>query len=138
MLEWFNRHLLWIAGLSLVTFLGTLVAIPILVVRMRPDYFVSASEENEPRRSYSVPHLIFLVLKNMLGMALVVAGVILSIPLIPGQGILTLLIGISLLNFPGKRALELRIARQRHVLGAINWIRARADRPPLQLPAKPD
>jgi hypothetical protein len=54
--------------------------------------------------------------------------------LLPGQGILTLLIGISLLDFPGKRQLEKRIARERHVLKAINWIRAKAGRPPLEVP----
>ena len=55
---------------------------------------------------------------------------------LPGQGILTILVGITLLNFPGKRRLELRIVRQRRVLRAINWMRAKAKRPPLVLPVK--
>lgn len=136
MLEWLNAHgmvVWWIAGLSVATFVGTLVAIPILVVRMRSDYFLTSDDERK-QGQYAVVRLVFLVLKNILGLLFVIAGVILL--LLPGQGILTLLIGLSLLNFPGKRALELRIARQRPVLTAINWIRAKAKRPPLQLPAK--
>ena len=59
----------------------------------------------------------------------------LAMLVLPGQGVITILVGITLLNFPGKRRLELRIVRQRPVLLAINWIRARANRPPLVLPS---
>jgi len=47
---------------------------------------------------------------------------------------LAILIGVMLLDFPGKRALELKIARQPAVLQAINGIRAKANRPDLQVP----
>jgi len=57
-------------------------------------------------------------------------------PLVPGQGILTILIGLSLLDFPGKRNLELKLIRLRTVRKAINWIRARAQQPPLELPPR--
>jgi hypothetical protein len=33
-------------------------------------------------------------------------GIILALPGVPGQGILTVLIGVMLLEFPGKRRLE--------------------------------
>jgi len=54
--------------------------------------------------------------------------------LLPGQGFITILIGIMLLNFPGKLSLELRIVQQPPVFRAINWMRARANQPSLQIP----
>lgn len=49
---------------------------------------------------------------------------------LPGQGLLTLLVGVGLLDFPGKRHIELRVVRNHHVLNAINWIRARTNQAP--------
>jgi hypothetical protein len=78
----------------------------------------------------------FLVLKNVLGAALVLVGLILSLPLVFGQGVLTMLIGISLLDLPGKRKMELSIVRREPVRKSMDWMRQRAGRPPLQLPPK--
>jgi hypothetical protein len=55
--------------------------------------------------------------------------------LLPGQGILTILIGLMLLDFPGKRRLERRLVQQPSVWRAINWMRAKAHQPALELPA---
>ena len=73
-----------------------------------------------------------LVLKNLLGVILVLVGIAMLV--LPGQGIITIIVGISLLNFPGKRKLELRIFRQRRVMRAVSWIRAKANRQPLIIP----
>ena len=54
--------------------------------------------------------------------------------LLPGQGILTILIGLMLLDFPGKRGLERRLVQQPAVWRAINWMRAKAHQPALELP----
>jgi len=140
MLAWINEHqqiVWWLAGLSAVTFFGTLIAIPLLVVRMPADYFL----DNRPiaekwRARHRAVHLTLRVLKDLLGILLVLAGVVLAMPLVPGQGILTILIGLSLVDFPGKRWLELRLVRLRTVLNAINWIRSRADQPPLRMPPR--
>jgi len=51
----------------------------------------------------------------------------------PGQGILTLLLGISLMDVPGKQKLERKIVERPAVLKAINKLRARANKPPLDL-----
>jgi hypothetical protein len=60
-----------------------------------------------------------------------VLGIILSLPGVPGQGILTILLGLIFLDIPGKRPLEARIIRRPAVLSAINKLRARYDKPPL-------
>jgi hypothetical protein len=63
-----------------------------------------------------------------------VLGLLMSIPGIPGQGLLTVLIGLMLLDFPGRRRLEKALARRRSILAAMNRIRARFGHPPLLPP----
>jgi hypothetical protein len=75
------------------------------------------------------------VLRNLLGGALVVAGIAMLV--LPGQGILTILIGLLLMDFPGKRRGEIYLLRKRTVARAVNWIRSRAKQPPLELPSRP-
>ncbi|HOS97284.1 MAG TPA: PGPGW domain-containing protein, partial [Deltaproteobacteria bacterium] len=70
--------------------------------------------------------------KNILGAVFILAGIIMLF--LPGQGVLTILIGITLVSFPRKRVLELRLVRKPSVLRALNWMRARAHKPPLLLP----
>ncbi len=123
----------WVLALSIVMFVGGLVLMPVLIVRMSADYFLHPAPpaESWPRRHPAL-RISILVIKNVLGVVLLLAGLAM-LPL-PGPGIITILVAISLLNFPGKRSLELRIVRQGPVLQAINWIRARARRPPLVVP----
>ena len=125
----------WIFGGSVLMFLGSLIVIPILVIRIRSDYFVSRKPPAESRMGqHPAARIGFYIAKNLLGLILLLAGI--AMLALPGQGFLTILVGITLLDFPGKRRLELRIVRQRRVLRAINWMRARAKRPPLILPEK--
>jgi hypothetical protein len=134
MLDWMRQHdevLTWLAVISAVTFLGTLVAIPILVARIPADYFAPRRR----RRSQKGPawaRWSLLIAKNVIGAALIAAG--LAMLLLPGQGLITILIGILLTNFPGKYRLERAIVRRPPVFRAINWIRRRSGRPDLAHP----
>ncbi|NMD40555.1 MAG: hypothetical protein GYA83_07175, partial [Deltaproteobacteria bacterium] len=78
--------------------------------------------------------LFSVVLKNVLGLVLIMAGFIMLF--IPGQGVLTILVGMTLVSFPRKRALEMRLVRRPQVLRAVNWIRRRSGKEPLILPAR--
>lgn len=125
--------LVWLGAFSAVTFVGSLILIPILCVRMGEDYFMPHRDEEETLAGrHPVIRWTGLVLKNLIGLLLIVAGV--AMLFLPGQGLLTVFIGIVMLNFPGKRRLELRLIRIPGVLRAINYLRARAHHPPLQLP----
>ena len=125
----------WIFTLSLLMFFGSLVVLPLLVARIRSDYFI---RRIPPEESWLGRHtavwVAFYALKNLFGLVLLLAGIAMLV--LPGQGLLTILVGLTLLNFPGKRRLELRIVRLPKVLRAINWMRDRAGRPPLTLPEK--
>lgn len=120
----------------MVAFIGTLAAIPILVVRIPEDYFIS---EHRPFWSWSrrrpVLYLFVLFLKNLLGIFFLAAGFIMLF--IPGQGVITILLGLTFMNFPGKRRLEKAIIRQAPVYRAINWMRCRGGHPPLKIPQAP-
>ena len=136
-LEWIHIHNIafwWIGTLSIVTFVGTLIIIPILVVRIPADYFTHKRQKQEScyKKQYPVICFIGSVFKNLFGGLFILAG--LAMLFLPGQGLITILIGIMLLNFPGKLALQLRIVQQPNVLRAINWVRAKADRPALEVP----
>lgn len=139
-LRWAGEHpnaLAWAFGVSLVLFVGSLVLIPVLIARMRPDYFVAPNPDDHTWLGrHRIARTTARVLKNVLGAALLLAGVAMMV--LPGQGIITVLVALSLLDCPGKRALELRLIRQTHVSKAINWIRAKSGHPPLIIPDASD
>jgi hypothetical protein len=135
MLGWLKIHAWW---LTIVSALATLAMAAIgcrILVNLPEDYFLRQDEETDsskPRRAVSLPLSIF---KNVLGALIVIIGAIMSLPLVPGPGVITILIGLSLMSFPGKRKLEMRILRTGPVLSGINWLRAQAGKPRLRLSA---
>jgi hypothetical protein len=64
---------------------------------------------------------------------LVALGIVLSLPGVPGQGLLTVLLGVMLLDFPGKSRLEQKLLSRPSIVNAINKLRARFKKPPLEL-----
>jgi len=121
--------LLSLFALSVVTFVVSLIGIPFLLVRLPPHYFDERHPRNWMQDHHPVLRLIGLGLKNAVGVLLFLAGV--AMVFLPGQGLLTMLIGISLLDFPGKRHLERRLVGQPAVLRTINKLREKFGRPPL-------
>jgi hypothetical protein len=123
---------LWMALtlISVVTFFGSLVVLRILIVRMPPDYFAGRRPATSRwADSHPAIRMTALIIKNLLGAVLVAFGILMLFT--PGQGILSILMGLSLLNVPGKRAMERRIVANPVVLRALNAVRTRAGRSPL-------
>jgi hypothetical protein len=119
-----QQPLLWASGLSLLALIATIVGVPWVVTRLPKDYFVR-SERVVWRASFDAPllSLVTSMLKNLLGLLLVVLGLIMLVT--PGQGIVTLLIGLLLMNFPGKYHLERWLVLRPGVLKGLNWLRRR-------------
>ena len=115
--------------LSLLAFVGTLVAVPAILIRLPPDYF----DEHHPRTwmedHHPIVRSIGIFLKNAIGVIFLLAG--LAMLVLPGQGILTMLIGVSLIDFPGKRKLERKLIGVPAVLSSINALRRKFGKPPL-------
>lgn len=116
-----------LATVSAVLFASTLLAIPWLVARLDRDHFVGPAPPNAVPPRSRMWGLAVLVVRNLVGATLVIAGIAMLV--LPGQGILTLLIGLAVARFPGKRRLEKRLARQKHVRRSLDWLRRRAGRP---------
>lgn len=122
-------------GLALfaITFAGSIGIISFILVKVPATYF----QQSHPRQFWVERHPVIrwtgLIAKNLLGVVLVLLGVLMSIPGVPGQGILTILLGIMLLDFPGKRQLENKLLSRPMILDKINRLRHRFSKPPLVL-----
>jgi len=118
---------------SVITFIGSIVIIPYIISKLPTDYF--CDEKRHPsklRRYHPIIYLLIRIIKNIIGIILIIVGIIMFVT--PGQGIITLLIGLSLTDFPGKYKLERRIIRNQKVYKTLNWIRKKTSAPPLKYP----
>jgi hypothetical protein len=132
---WIDVHgaaVWWAAGVSAGSLIVGLVAVRIFVVRIPADYFEVGAPPPSPRAGRRpVGHALLRLGKNVLGCVLVAAG--LAMLVLPGQGVLTILVGVMLLDFPGKRRLQRWLVARRPVLRTINGMRGRAGQAPLVL-----
>lgn len=136
-LEWIQENTVllgWIGGLSAVTVILSMIIVPILIVRMQADYFIEQRNEALAFRSqHPMLRVVVKIGKNILGALLVFAGILMCF--LPGQGALTILIGLAVMDFPGKRKAEIWLVKRKPINWAINTMRAKANRPPLELPS---
>ncbi len=137
--EWTNAlgltggNLVWIAIFSVITFILSIVVTVVVLIKLPDTYFKAEHEREFWVERHPVLRWGGLVVKNLLGAVLVLFGVVMSLPGVPGQGVLTILLGIMLLDFPGKRSLETRIVSRPRVRSAVNALRERFGKPPLML-----
>ncbi len=130
-----TETLVALTALSVVFFVGSLIAIPFILVRLPTDFF----DIRVPRRwmegHHPVLRLLGHVVKNVVGAVFLFAGFLMLF--LPGQGLLTMLIGVTMLDFPGKRKLEARMIGQPAVLNTINNMRRKFGKPPLTIAPQP-
>ncbi len=127
----------WTGGASLLILILSALAVPVLIRRIPPDYFLEDSEgARRMRQRHPAIRVCLLVLKNLLGAVLLLGGFIMLFT--PGQGLLTCVVGLLLLNFPGKRRFERWLVSRPPIYRAISWMRKRAALPPLRLPERPE
>lgn len=129
-LAWFDQNtavVTWMFVGSIASILLVLALLPLVVVRLPADYFDPVRPSAPPPRS--VWGWIGRVLRNVLGWLFVLVGV--ALLLLPGQGLLTMLIGLMMVDFPGKRGVERRILARPAILRVVNRMRERRGRPPL-------
>ena len=127
-------ELVALAALSLALMAASVVIPAWVLVRLPADYFVA---EKPPLPLAGRPWLVRVVVylaRNLAGLALIGMGVVLSLPGVPGQGLLTILLGVLLVDVPGKRRVERAIVRIPTVRRSIDRLRERFGRAPLELP----
>ncbi len=119
--------------LFLVTTVGSIGLVFFVVTRLPADYFRGP---RPPRLWPRLPWWLrggLILLKNLIGWLLIALGILMSLPGVPGQGLLTILIGTMAIDFPGKRKLEQWLVRRPGMRAAIDRLRIQMGRPPLLL-----
>ena len=121
------------ALIFLVSFVVNLAIVTLILVKLPTDYF----KKNRKTKFWSGPrpavHAAKVIGKNLLGVLLVALGVVLSIPGVPGQGLLTILLGVMLVDFPGRQSVEQKLLKRPTIRNAITKLRKKFNKPPLEL-----
>ena len=121
--SWFSHP---VANVCLVLFavvavVASIVLVPRFLAKLPDDYLRSEAQPS--------PSMPLRILRNLLGIVLVLLGV--AMLLLPGQGLLTLLVGVLLVDFPGKHQLVTRLLSRPKVLSIVNKLRAHRNAAPL-------
>ena len=127
------RKVLIGAAIFVVSFFANLGIVSLILVKLPADHF----SKSRKTKFWSGPrpwlHAAKVIGKNIAGVLLVALGVVLSLPGVPGQGLLTVLLGIMLLDFPGRHRLEQKLLSKPSILNSINKLRGRFKKKPLEL-----
>ena len=115
------------------TFFINLAIVSFILVKIPANHFSKSRKTKFWSGPHPMLHAAGVIGKNIGGVLLVALGIVLSLPGVPGQGLLTVLLGIMLLDFPGKHRLEQKLLSRPSIVNAINRLRARFDKPPLEL-----
>lgn len=126
-----TEYAAWFFGFSIVSLILTFLLLPVLITSIPTDYF-SASHRPPVKFRHPFVRFLFITTKNLLGLVFVFAGLVML--LLPGQGVLMLIIGLMIMDYPGKFAIERWIVRRAHLLRPLNWLRVRYGKPPLESP----
>src|SRR5688572_14321943 len=92
------------------------------LVRLPPDALIAAASRAESPTPSSIPRRIA---RTALGIALVMLGVLLALPGVPGPGLVLVLLGFVIADLPGKRRAELHLLRRPRLVAPINRLRLR-------------
>ena len=115
----------------LVGFAISYAIVMVILVKMPANYFRSDYEHHFLPNSHPILRTIAIALKNVVGIVIIIAGVLLSFPGVPGPGLLTVFIGIMITDIPGKRKLEAKIIGRPAILSTVNSMRAKYGKPAL-------
>lgn len=127
------RSVLIGTAIFLVTFSVSLGLVSLVLVKIPADYFRNNHHSKFWVDRQPAVRIVALVGKNILGVLLIMVGILMSLPGVPGQGLLTILLGVMLVDFPGKQRLEQKLLHRPAIRNSINRLRARFDKPPLEL-----
>ena len=132
--QWFADHPEVLIGMgisSIFIFLISILGISWFVAQIPEDYFMlSKRQTSKWQQQKPILRFIVVVAKNILGLSLIIGGLLMLV--LPGQGLLTIVTGLLLVNYPGKYKLEQKLVLMPSIYKALNWIRFKAKKPPLQ------
>ncbi|HEX3696199.1 MAG TPA: hypothetical protein VH374_12520 [Polyangia bacterium] len=123
----------WAGIISLGLAIGSAALATAIVVNWAPDRFKADHDARFLQHRHALVRWLGIAGKNLLGVLLLLLGIIMALPGVPGQGLLVMVIGLTLINFPGKQRIELWCIRRPTLRKAINRLRARFHKPALEL-----
>ena len=121
--------------LTTVVSIAYFIVISYIITQMDKRYFIR--KKNAGDDVSEKPHLTSMnssviyvvnIVKIIIGVCLLLCGVVMLV--LPGQGLLTILIGLSLVPFPGKNKIEQDLLSRKSVRSSLNWIRMKANKDP--------
>ncbi len=128
-----HTHLLtWVTLFSLIIFFVGLAITPFIVAAIPDDYFEQNKRPKLYYKPFSIAWIIKKLFKNILGILLLLSGIAMLV--LPGQGLLTLIIGLFLIDYPGKYRLEKKLLSYPLILNSINWLRKKRKKNLFKLP----
>lgn len=130
-MDW--RYIVASVLMAIVAFVASLVVVTVLLVNLPPNFFLESHSRHLWIDRHPVIRWSGLILKNAVGWFLVLLGGVLVLPGIPGQGVLTILLGLVLVDFPGKKKVERRVLSRPRLRARINQLRQWFGKPPLLL-----
>jgi hypothetical protein len=133
--QWFSKETLrWVSiGSGILLVLGA-IAVPWIVSRLPKDAFSNLKRPGWLDRQPAAVRIPLRLMKNVLALVLIILGVAMLV--LPGQGILAILLGVMLGDFPGKLKLQQWLLARPKVMKSLNWLRRKFSKPPLDPPAK--
>src|SRR5215213_4073453 len=124
--------------LFVATFSINLAIVSFILVKLPADHFTKGHKTKFWSGPNPALNAAKFIGKNIAGVLLVALGIVLSLPGVPGQGLLTILLGIMLLDFPGKDRLEQKLLSRPGIVNTINRLRGRFGKPPLEVEPSTD
>jgi hypothetical protein len=118
-------------AILLFSLIVSYAVVTVILIKMPANYFHSDYEHHFLPDTNPVLRMVGLILKNILGVLVIITGIALSFPAVPGPGLVTIFIGLMITDIPGKRKLEAAIIGRPSVLTAINRLRAKYNKPNL-------
>ncbi|MEJ2138536.1 MAG: PGPGW domain-containing protein [Gammaproteobacteria bacterium] len=131
LIAFLENYAVWLAVFSVISLVVASVLATWFVAQLPVGYFLPEHRHLDRGEHWAI-RIFLLIVKNVIGVVLILAGF--TMLFTPGQGLLTLLAGVLLTNFPGKYRLERMLARQPKVMAVLNWLRARRGQAPFKRP----
>ena len=135
MIEFVRHHedlFLWLTIASVICLIVSPLIVSWMVIQLPSDYF-SYPKRQKYQWVNQVPIIRggWIFLKNILGVVFVIGGIAMLV--LPGQGILTIIVGLFLMDFPYKYKVESWIIKRPVILKTVNRLRVKAKRDTLKI-----
>ena len=128
----FRGIVTWLALLSLLTFILSLISLPYIIRRIPSDYFLKLSKEQPKVKGYDIKSVLIILFRNIFGFFLLLAGV--AMLFLPGQGLITILVSLIFMDFPEKKRIVTYLTGKKSIQKSIDWIRKKANKKPIKWP----